>query len=195
MKRIALAAGMAILGGSAGSAEAHVAGSWGAGLGEGFLHPIGGLDHLLAMTALGLWAARMGGRAVWALPLAFLAMMAAGGWLGGAGVPMPWVEAGVAASVIIFGAAAAFAPRWPVIAGLALAGFFALQHGHAHGTELPQAAAPALFASGFLAATALLHGAGIALGRWARSHRLGARVARGAGAAVAAAGFLLWLGA
>lgn len=196
MKRIALAAGVAVLGFlAAGGAEAHVFGAWGGGLGEGFSHPMGGLDHVLAMAAAGLWAARMGGRAVWALPAAFLSMMAAGGLFGGAGIPLPWVEAGVAASVVVLGAAAAWAPRWPVAAGLGLAGLFALYHGHAHGAEIPQTAAPALYAFGFLAATALLHGVGIALGQLAASSLIGAKLLRGMGAAVAAAGLVLWAAA
>lgn len=196
MKRVVLAAGMAVLGFlAAGGAEAHVFGAWGGGLGEGFFHPMGGLDHVLAMVAVGLWAAQRGGRALWALPAAFLSMMAVGGLFGGAGIPLPWVEAGVAASVVVLGMAVAWAPRWPMLAGLGLVGLFALYHGHAHGAEIPQTAAPALYAFGFLAATALLHGAGIALGRLAASSLIGAKLLRGTGAAVAAAGFLLWAAA
>ena len=194
MKRIALASGGAVLGFlMAGRAEAHVFGAWGAGLGEGFFHPIGGLDHVLAMVAVGLWAAQLGGRALWALPAAFLTMMAAGGLAGGMGFSLPWVEAGIAASVVVLGLAVAWAVRWPMIAGLGLVGLFALYHGHAHGAEIPQAAAPALYAAGFLAATALLHGTGILLGRLAASNLWSARLLRGAGAAVAACGLVLWM--
>lgn len=196
MKRVVLAAGMAVLGFlAAGGAEAHVFGAWGGGLGEGFFHPIGGLDHVLAMVAVGLWAAQLGGRALGALPAAFLSMMAVGGLFGGAGIPLPWVEAGAAASVVVLGMAVAWALRWPMLAGLGLVGLFALYHGHAHGAEIPQTAAPALYAFGFLAATALLHGAGIALGRLAASRLIGPKLLRGTGAAVAAAGVVLWMAA
>src|SRR3990172_7199803 len=141
MKRIALASGVAVVGFLvAARAEAHVFGAWGAGLGEGFFHPIGGLDHVLAMVAVGLWAAQLGGRALWALPLAFLVMMAVGGLAGGMGISLPWIEAGIAASVGVVGMAVAWAARWPVIAGLGLTGLFALCHGHVHGAEIPHAA-------------------------------------------------------
>jgi urease accessory protein len=196
MKRVVLAAGMAVLGFlGAGEAEAHVFGAWGGGLGGGFFHPLGGLDHVLAMVAVGLWAAQLGGRALWALPAAFLSMMAVGGLVGGMGLSLPWVEAGIAASVAVMGLAVAWAVRWPMSAGLGLVGLFALFHGHAHGAEIPQAAAPALYAAGFLAATALLHGTGIALGRLAASGPIGAKLLRGTGAAVAAASLLLWAAA
>lgn len=194
MKRIAQLSGGAVLGFLvAGRAEAHVFGAWGAGLGEGFFHPVGSLDHVLAMVAVGLWAAQLGGRAVWTLPAAFLSMMAAGGLAGGMGLSLPWVEAGVAVSVVVLGLAVAWAVRWPVTAGLGLVGLFALYHGHAHGAEIPQAAAPALYAAGFLAATALLHGVGIILGTLAASNVWGVRLLRGAGAAAAAAGVVLWM--
>lgn len=195
MKRYAVAAAVVGLGFLAvGRAEAHVYGAWGAGLGEGFLHPVGGLDHVLAAVAVGLWAAQAGGRALWALPAAFLAMVAAGALAGGQGMSLPGAEAGVALSVVALGAAVAWVARWPVAAGAGLAGFFAFFHGHAHGAELPQAAAPLLYATGILIATAALHGLGVAMGRLAFSRAWGVKLLRGAGAAVAAAGAVLWMG-
>ncbi|MEX2648751.1 MAG: HupE/UreJ family protein [Alphaproteobacteria bacterium] len=168
-------------------AEAHTFGATGAGFDQGFLHPFSGLDHMLAMVAVGLWAAQHGRPGIWALPVAFPAVMAVGGLLGWAGVAVPAVEPGIAASVLVLGLAVAFAVRPPVWIGIALVAVFALFHGHAHGTELPEAAGPLAYGLGFVMATALLHGVGIVA-------RLGPRLAaRGAGAAVAASGLALIL--
>lgn len=134
------------------------------GFSHGFLHPLGGVDHILAMVAVGAIAARIGGRAVWMVPAAFMAMMAGGGLLGMEHVQLPFVEAGIAASVIVLGLAVAF--RWnpPVVGASAMAGLFAVFHGHAHGSEMPLDATGLTYALGFLLATASLHLAGIALG-------------------------------
>jgi len=146
----------------AGTALAHTGHADGAGLAHGFLHPLGGIDHLLAMVAVGVWGARQGGRSVWLLPAAFVAMLAGGAALGMAGAALPAVEAAVAASVVVLGLLAALNKRVPVAAGMALVGLFAVFHGHAHGAEMPEAAQPLHYALGFTAATALLHVAGIA---------------------------------
>ena len=129
----------------------------------GFSHPLSGTDHILAMLAVGLWAALLGGQALWLVPAAFVATMAAGFGAAFAGAPLPFVEPVILASVVTIGLLAAMALRVPTAAAMALAGFFAFFHGAAHGVELGSAAA-ASFAIGFTAATALLHGTGIASG-------------------------------
>ncbi|WP_298958382.1 HupE/UreJ family protein [uncultured Methylobacterium sp.] len=164
------------------------------GFAHGFAHPLGGPDHLLAMVAVGLLAALRGGRAVWAVPLAFLGMMALGGSAGAAGVPLPFVETGIALSVVAFGLAVGFGAGLPVAALAALVGAFAVFHGHAHGTEMPADASGLTYGLGFLAATALLHGAGLGLG-WLAGRGLPARMAPLAGGAVALAGVAILAGA
>lgn len=131
---------------------------------HGFVHPVTGLDHVLAMVAVGLFAANLGGRALWAVPLSFVSVMAFGGALGVAGVAVPFVEAGIAVSVIVLGLAVALRWQWPVAAAMALVGVFAIFHGHAHGAEMPADAAGLEYGIGFMLATALLHAAGIGLG-------------------------------
>jgi len=145
-------------------AEAHTFGAHGAGLAEGFAHPFLGLDHLLAMLAVGLWAAQLGGRAKWLAPLAFVAVMAAAAGLAVAGVALPLLEPAIASSVLVLGLLVAFAVRLPTSASVGLVGSLAVFHGFAHGLELPGAASPALYALGFAAATAMLHGIGLGLG-------------------------------
>ena len=127
---------------------------------SGFKHPWTGLDHMLAMVAVGLWAGLNGGRALWAWPAAFVGVMVAGGALGIAGIPVPMVEPGILASVIVLGLLVLAAARLPVALGAALVAVFALLHGHAHGAELPAQAAAATYAAGFALATALLHAPG-----------------------------------
>jgi urease accessory protein len=144
-------------------AEAHLIGEHGAGFQAGLLHPLSGLDHLLAMIAVGIWAAQLGGRALWAVPGAFVGCMVAGGALAVAGISMPLVEPGILGSVLLFGLLIATSARVPTVVGMALVGLFALFHGHAHGTELPQAANPATYALGFVMATAALHAIGLGL--------------------------------
>jgi urease accessory protein len=184
LRRIAAAL---ILLASAGPAFAHT-GHGASSLMQGFAHPLGGLDHLLAMVAVGLYAAMLGGRALWLVPAAFLGTMALGGALGVAGYALPYTEIGIAASVIVLGLAIAFRISLPTIAAMALAGLFAIFHGHAHGAEMPQTVAGYEYAAGFLFATALLHGVGIGIGIFsARSWR----VAQAAGAAMALTGAML----
>ena len=131
---------------------------------HGFTHPIGGLDHILAMVAVGMFAAVLGGRALWLVPAAFVGMMAVGGALGVAGIGVPLVEFGIAASVVVLGLAVALRWNAPVVAAMALVGFFAIFHGHAHGSEMPVDVSGLSYALGFMLATALLHAAGIAIG-------------------------------
>ncbi|AWK85669.1 HupE/UreJ family protein [Azospirillum thermophilum] len=139
---------------------------------QGFLHPLGGIDHLMAMVAVGIWAAQNGGRAIWLLPAAFVGMLAGGAVLGMAGVELPAVEAGIAASVAVLGLLVVLKKRIPVLAGMVLVGAFAVLHGHAHGAEMPEAAQPLLYALGFVLSTVLLHGVGIAIGLITNSLRL-----------------------
>jgi len=144
----------------------------------GFTHPLFGLDHILAMVAVGLWAASLGGRALWVVPAAFVGTMALGFLASLAGMPLPFVEPAILASVIFMGIVVALALSLPLGAGAALVAFFALFHGHAHGGEMGMAGAWS-YALGFLAATALLHAGGIALGLAARHHATAIRVAGG----------------
>ena len=145
-------------------AHAHTGVGQTSGLWHGFEHPLGGLDHLCAMLAVGLWAAQMGGRSLWAVPLSFVSVMAIGGAVGMAGLSIPFVETGIVASVCILGVLIAAAVRLPLAASVPLVGFFAIFHGHAHGAEMPASTSGFAYAAGFILATALLHGAGILLG-------------------------------
>lgn len=146
------------------AAWAHVGVGATSGFAHGFIHPITGIDHVLAMVAVGMFAANLGGRALWAVPLTFVTVMAVGGALGISGIEIPFVEAGIAASVIVLGAAVALRWKWPVTAAMALVGLFAIFHGHAHGAEMPVDASGLEYGIGFMIATALLHIAGIGLG-------------------------------
>lgn len=130
----------------------------------GFDHPIGGVDHLLAMLAIGLWAASLGGRALWAIPTAFVMTMLAGGAFAVAGFSVPFVEQGIVLSVIVLGALVLFAKRLPVMACVVIAASFALFHGVAHGMEMPLNADGLHYALGFAAATVALHLMGVGLG-------------------------------
>ncbi len=134
------------------------------GFSDGIFHPLLGLDHLLAMIAVGLWAAQLGGRATWAVPASFIGVMAFGGLAGAAGWSLPMVETGILVSVFLLGLLVAFAVQLPAWAGALLVGSFAVFHGHAHGTEMPAAASAGLYAGGFVLATAALHAAGLGLG-------------------------------
>jgi urease accessory protein len=134
------------------------------GLVHGFLHPLGGVDHIIAMVAVGLLAARLGGRALWLVPASFVAAMAAAGLAGMAGIGLPYVEAGITLSVVVLGAIVALRLTMPVAAAMALVAFFAVFHGYAHGIEMPETASGLAYGAGFMAATALLHGIGIGLG-------------------------------
>ena len=131
---------------------------------DGLLHPLSGLDHLLAMIAVGCFAAFLGGSALWALPVCFLTLMTAGAALGLVGGTLPFVEPMITLSVAAFGVALIGYRKWAIPAALALVGFFAVFHGYAHGAEIPLHAMAVPYGFGFLTATALLHGAGITIG-------------------------------
>ena len=146
------------------AAFAHTGHGDGHGLVHGFAHPLGGLDHILAMVTVGLFAWQLGGRALWLVPASFVLMMAAGGAAGMAGIPMPLVEFGIAASVIVLGTIVAIGIKTPVAVAMGLVGAFAIFHGYAHGAEMPVDASGVSYAAGFVLATALLHATGIALG-------------------------------
>ncbi|AGS24102.1 HupE/UreJ protein (plasmid) [Rhizobium etli] len=145
-------------------ASAHPAIGEAAGFSHGFVHPISGLDHVLAMVMVGVFACQLGARATWLVPATFVLVMALGGALGIAGVNVPFVEAGIALSVVVLGAVVALNVKAPLAASLGLIGLFAIFHGHAHGAEMPEDAAGAAYAAGFMIATALLHAAGLGLG-------------------------------
>jgi urease accessory protein len=158
------------------------------GAAAGFLHPLGGWDHILAMVAVGIWAAQLGGRALWRVPAAFVAAMAAGAVLGHFTGAVPGIEQTVAASVLILGLLVGTAARIPVGAGMALVGLFAVFHGMAHGAAIPVDADGLAYGAGFIGATALLHAAGLVLGvLTARSEPLVPRIAGWAMAACGAA--------
>ncbi|MEO0622315.1 MAG: HupE/UreJ family protein [Pseudomonadota bacterium] len=180
---------------AATSAAAHDAVGVAGGLESGFLHPILGPDHLIAMVAVGLWGAQLGRPLVFALPVAFPLVMAVGGVLGVAGVPLPAVEVGIALSGLVLGLAIAFAFRAPVWVAVLLVGTFALLHGHAHGTELPTAAEPLAYGIGFVISTGLLHVVGIAIGLLNDWRKIGPSVVRGCGAVIASFGLLFLVGA
>lgn len=196
MKRFALASATAaaVLAALPNAALAHTFGAHDAGFVHGFLHPVGGWDHLLAMVAVGLWAAQRGGAALWALPVAFVGAMIGGGLLGMAGIGLPQVELGIVLSVVALGALIAFQSRLPLLASAGVVALFAVFHGHAHGAEMPEAAEPLLYGLGFALATALLHGAGIgaalSLRRFVEGGK-GALALRGTGAAFGLAGVAL----
>lgn len=150
-------------------ASAHDSGGLAGGFYSGFLHPILGWDHVVAMVAVGLWGAFLGSPAIWVLPIVFPLVMAIGGALGVIGIPLPAVETGIALSAIVLGAMVAFAVRPRIWVAAVIVGAFAIFHGHAHGTELPSAANPLAFSLGFVIATGLLHLSGVAFGlltRW-----------------------------
>lgn len=153
-------------------AWAHNPGGTLGGFGSGFIHPIVGLDHLLAMLAVGLWGAQMDGKAVWSLPISFPLVMAVGGTLGTMKIALPAVEIFIALSLLGLGLAIAFALKPQEWVAVLVVSIFAIFHGHAHGAELPSAANPLAYGIGFVSATGLIHIAGIGLGlaatRWKR---------------------------
>src|SRR5690348_11217604 len=174
-------------------ASAHSVGGSAAGFGAGFLHPLSGFDHLLAMVCVGIWGAELGAPAIWLLPIAFPLIMALGGALGVLGVPLPASELLIAVSVVVLGTLVASARKVPLAVALAIVAVFAIAHGHAHGVELPNSADALAFTVGFVLATGLLHLAGIAIGvltRW----QTGVVAVRACGVAVAVAGCFFVLG-
>jgi urease accessory protein len=176
----------------AAEAFAHVERGQATGFITGLGHPWSGLDHVLAMVAVGLWGAQLGSPAIWLLPVTFPMVMAMGAFLGLVGMPVPGVEIGIALSALLLGIMILGEIRPPLAAAAVLVGFFAIFHGHAHGTELPPGQSGLLYSMGFVMATGCLHGIGIAIGlihRWPAG-----RVAlRAGGGGIAAMGvWFLW---
>jgi urease accessory protein len=175
----------------AGAASAHTGqGDTTSGFLAGFLHPITGIDHLLAMLAVGMWGAQLGMPALWVLPVAFPLVMAVGGALGILAVPMPAAEPAIVLSVLLLGAVIAFGRKPPVALAAALVAFFAIFHGYAHGRELPEAASAVGFSAGFVLATGCIHLTGIGIGFVTKIPH-GEALLRAGGAAIALAGVLL----
>ncbi len=158
----------------------------------GFAHPLLGSDHLLAMLAVGLWAAQQGGSRLWQLPIAFLSMMLLGAMLGQAGLSLPLVEAGIASSLLVLGLMLTFAIRLSIVPSMLIVGLFAVFHGYAHGAEMPLTLAVIDYALGFMLATAVLHGLGIALGLLARNVQ-NEKLLRVGGIAIGLTGAWLWI--
>ena len=172
-RRMALLLGLMIT--LAPAARAHVESGGASSLISGLLHPVTGLDHVVAMVAVGLWGAVLAAPAIWLLPVAFPMVMALGGLIGLLGLPLPGVEVGIAISGMVLGLLVALERRVPLGVALAIVGVFALFHGYAHGRELPDGANALLFSLAFVAATGLLHLVGILLGelrRWPVGRRL-----------------------
>jgi urease accessory protein len=186
------ALGAALLALAPATALAHREAGQAAGFLAGLAHPISGLDHVLAMIAVGLWGAVLGPPAIWVLPVAFPVVMAFGGLMGLLGIPVPGVEIGIAISAIVLGAMVLVELRPSLWLAAAVVAFFAIFHGHAHGRELPEGTSALLYSLGFVMATGLLHAVGILLGvvhRWSA----GRQAVRAAGGGVALAGlFFLW---
>ncbi len=174
-------------------AQAHTGAAPGGGFVAGLTHPFFGADHLLAMVAVGLWAALLGGRATWLVPATFVGVMAAGGLLAVMAVGMPAVEIIILASVVALGCLVAARIKASLMIAMAVVGAFALFHGHAHGTEMPAGASGLLYSAGFILATAALHALGISFALLTGRIRDGLAI-RAAGGAVAAAGVLLLAG-
>jgi urease accessory protein len=177
---------------TAGPAFAHVQHGQAQGLLAGLRHPVAGLDHVLAMIAVGLWGAQLGAPAIWLLPVTFPMVMAFGGFLALVGIPLLGVEVGIALSAVLLGLMVAREARPPLVIAAALVGLFAVFHGHAHGTELPAGQSGLMYSVGFVTATGCLHGVGILLGvahKWAGG-QAAIRVA-GAGVTLAGVVFLL----
>ena len=163
---------------------------------HGFGHPISGIDHIIAMLLVGVFAWQLGGRALWRLPITFVGVMAVGGTLGIAGIEVPFVEIGIAFSVVVLGAIVAFDVKAPAITAMGVVGLFAIFHGHAHGAEIPEDAGGVAYAAGFMIATALLHLCGISAGllMGKASEHYGSVVVRLAGGLASAAGVALLVG-
>jgi urease accessory protein len=172
-------------------AHAHVGAGETSGLLHGMGHPLSGLDHICAMVAVGLWAAQMGGRSIWAVPLTFITVMALGGILATIGINLPFVETGIVISVLALGVLIAASVRLSLVASVVIVGLFAIFHGHAHGSEMPETASGLAYAAGFIIATAFVHSCGIGFGI-AIQRLAGPKIARFAGTAIVlCAGYLL----
>jgi len=175
------------------AASAHVGVGETHGFIHGFSHPLSGIDHILAMVAVGLFAAHLGGRALWLVPVTFVSVMALAGIAGMAGVKLPFVEFGIGMSVVVLSLAVAFQLNVPTLVAMALVGFFAIFHGHAHGAEMPESTSGFAYGVGFICATALLHAIGISLGLAAgyAGKIYGRRIIQIGGGAMAIAGMAI----
>jgi urease accessory protein len=162
----------------------------GLALTDGVLHPLTGFDHLLAMLGIGLWAARQNGAARWLVPASFVTLMATAAWLATLGHTLPFIESGIATSVLLIGLLIAFAARLPAAVGVTLVGMFAVFHGVAHGIEMPASGSGWVYGTGFLGTTVLLHAAGFFIGTTLNKH---GTIARISGAGIAACGGFLAL--
>jgi urease accessory protein len=176
------------------AALAHPGHDGAGGLVHGFVHPVTGIDHVLAMIAVGVLAALYGGRALWLVPMSFLFAMAAAGAIGMAGIPVQIVEAGIGLSIVVLGLMIAFQIKPPTLVAMVVVGFFALFHGYAHGSEMPNGPAGLSFAAGFLIATALLLSAGEGLGLLLQRRTLSRRLIQASGGAMALVGIAVLAG-
>lgn len=166
----------------------------GSGFMAGLTHPVLGLDHLLAMLSVGILSAQMGGRAIWMVPLTFVAVMWVGGMVGIGSAEFAWIEMGIALSVIILGLAIAFDKKQPLGFAMAGVGAFAFLHGHAHGVEMPNLASPGMYAIGFILGTTLIHLAGVFIGAISEKMKGGVMLLRFAGAFIAGMGLQILIG-
>lgn len=188
MKRAAVTTFVAFLVFAPAAALAHPGHDAAGGLLHGFVHPVTGIDHVLAMIAVGVIAAQYGGRALWLVPTSFLVAMAIAGVIGMAGIVVPVAEVGIGVSVVVLGLVIAFQLRPPTFVAMTVVGFFALFHGYAHGAELPDGMAGLSFALGFLLATALLHSTGVGLGLLMQRQASSRRLIQAGGGAMALVG-------
>jgi len=175
-------------------ASAHVNAGETSGFLHGLDHPIGGLDHILAMVAVGLWAAQLGGQAIWSIPLTFVGVMAVGGALGISGVTLPFVEQGIIASDLILGGLVLMATRLPLAASISIVGILAIFHGYAHGAEMPKDISGLEYAAGFMLATIGLHLVGMTAGTLAQKF-FNERLIRYAGGGIIVGGLYVLFGA
>lgn len=166
----------------------------GGGFMSGFNHPVLGFDHLLAMLSVGMLSTQLGGRAIWTVPLAFVTFMLVGGILGLYAIAVPFVEIGIALSVLLLGLAIAFDRQIPLLFAMAFVGVFAIFHGHAHGAEMPALASPVLYALGFLFGTAVIHLGGVMIGLGMQRMTGQRNLMRVTGATIAAMGGYLLAG-
>ena len=194
MKRAAVTTFIAFLVFAPAAVLAHTGHDDASGLAHGFIHPVTGIDHVLAMIAVGVLAAQYGGRALWLVPLSFLVAMAIAGVIGMAGIVVPVAEIGIGVSVVVLGLAIAFQLRPPTFVAMAVVGFFALFHGCAHGAELPDRTTGLPFALGFLLATALLHGTAVGLGLLMQRQASSRRLIQAGGGAMALVGIAVLAG-
>jgi len=169
------------------AAQAHVLSGEGGFL-SGLTHPVLGFDHFLAMLSVGILSAQMGGRAIWTVPTTFVIVMAFGAFIGTQNIGLPGVEYGIALSLLVLGIALAMEKKLPVVWAMIGVGFFAMFHGHAHGTEMPKIVDPLVYAFGFLLGTACIHIAGVLIGIFANKTAKGHTILRYVGAGISGVG-------